>query len=70
MDYHIDGLTNLISVIKASQEIDVDILKELEIVVGGQGVSNEEQALLIGADIYANDYESLKNAVSNKQLSS
>lgn len=59
MSYHIDGLSNLIQVIRSSQLIDGDLGKDIQIVVGGQAFRSADQALATGADSFANSYDEL-----------
>jgi methanogenic corrinoid protein MtbC1 len=59
MPYHIDGLCNLIQVIRTSSQLVDDIGKDITIVVGGQAFNNEAEALGTKADHYASCYEDL-----------
>ncbi len=60
MGYHIDGLANLLQVIRNHPRLSDMQKKKLAFIVGGQGVTGKAMALEIGADGYAKDYDSLK----------
>jgi methanogenic corrinoid protein MtbC1 len=64
MSYHVDSLTNLIQVIKKEPALKQVVDHGLKFVVGGQGFDNGEQAIAIGADLFASDYASLRNGLA------
>ncbi|PKM68030.1 MAG: hypothetical protein CVU95_05125 [Firmicutes bacterium HGW-Firmicutes-2] len=64
MSYHLDGMKNLIEVIKKDPG-----LKSLKIIVGGQAFQhNQEIWNDLGADAYAKDYLSLKTWLSDEKF--
>lgn len=61
MEYHLDAAKNLIHVLKYNNNI-----KNIKIIVGGQAFHmDKNEYRKIGADAYANDYDSLKKALKD-----
>lgn len=63
MSYHLDGMKNLIEVLKKDPS-----LKSLRIIVGGQAFQYDQEIWNdLGADAYAKDYLSLKTWLSEEK---
>lgn len=63
MDYHLDSLKNLIYILQNDSDIKVHLKDSLEIVVGGQAIRDKSHGSILGADLYATDFNSLKEGL-------